>query len=107
METEKKIISQEQVQSEMFKNLQNDQNHFEEIIQVLKHGQKERLLVAMSKYPILDLHFESEPELESANLVSKRISDTLVAIATEHVVQSMVKESVLQSEQLGVTVKEN
>lgn len=102
MEAEKKVISQAEVQAEMFKNLRNDQEHFSEIIKVLKHGQKERLLNAMAVYPIQDINFENEPELESANIVSKRISDTLVSIATEHVVQSMVKESVRQSQELGI-----
>jgi len=97
---EKKIISRQEVQQKMRENLAIDRQYFNELKAHLKHGQKDRLLEAMAAYPMEDIHFENEPELETANIVSKRISDTLVAIATEVVVQSMIEESVRQQQQL-------
>jgi hypothetical protein len=87
-----KIVKPEEVMGLMKINLKGDREEFIEIMRHLKHGQKDRLLEAMVSYPIIDTHFEDEPELESANIISKRISDSLVAIGLEHTLQGMISE---------------
>lgn len=87
-----KIVKPEEVMGLMKINLKGDREEFIEVMRHLKHGQKDRLLEAMVSYPIIDTHFEDEPELESANIISKRISDSLVAIGLEHTLQGMIAE---------------
>lgn len=100
MTIERKIISPQEVQNKLVENLKNDQQYLSEVISHLKHGQKERLINAMASYPLTQIDFDDEPELQQANLITRRISDTIVAIATEHVVQSMVAESIRQQKEL-------
>jgi hypothetical protein len=87
-----RIIKPGEVMGLMKINLKGDREEFIEVIRHLKHGQKDRLLESMVSYPIIDTHFEDEPELEKANIISKRISDSLVAIGLEHTLQGMIAE---------------
>lgn len=93
-----KIIKPEEVMGLMKINLKGDREEFIEIMRHLKHGQKDRLLEAMVSYPIIDTHFDEEPELEKANIISKRISDSLVAIGLEHTLQGMIAEQTRQQQ---------
>lgn len=95
-----KIIKPEEVMGLMRLNLEGDREEFKRVTRLLKHGEKDRLLEAMVSYPILDMHFTGEADLENANIISKRISDTLVAIGLEHTLQGMIAEQTRQQSAL-------
>jgi hypothetical protein len=94
-----KIIKPEEVMGLMRTNLEGDRTEFLRVKSLLKHGEKDRLLEAMVSYPIVDMHFTGEGDLENANIISKRISDTLVAIGLEHTLQAMIAEQSRQQSQ--------
>ena len=93
-----RIVKPEEVMGLMRINLEGDQKEFVRVIRNLKHGEKDRLLEAMISYPIVDTHFSGENDLENANIISKRISDTLVAIGLEHTLQGMIAEQTRQQQ---------
>jgi hypothetical protein len=91
MENTGKVISKQEVSDLLIRNILNDQEEFRNARSILRHGQKERLMEAMSSYPLIDSQFdESEPELRSALAIWKRISDSLVAIGTEAAIEGIV-----------------
>ena len=85
-----RIVSKEEVTETLQRNLYEDIGQFEQIKGTLKHGQKDRLLSAIVRYPLEDQEFE-ESELREAFTIAKRISDILVAQGVEIVVESLMK----------------
>ena len=101
MENQPKVISREEVTQNLLGGLLQDQQEFKNAINLLKHGQKNRLLEAMCVYPIQDITFdESEPELRVAMSTWKRISDSLVAVGTEAAIEGILN-SIQQPQQEG------
>lgn len=62
-----------------------------EVMPLLRHGQKTRLLEAMLEYPLTDAKFDGveEPELVRAFNLYKRNHDASVALGVEVVIDSM------------------
>ena len=94
METkDPKIIQKQEVMEMMQRNFLNDVEEFDQLKSTLKHGQKDRLLSAIIRYPLVDTEFDQEEvELRQAFSLAKRISDTLVAQGVEIVVESLLNQ---------------
>jgi flagellar motor component MotA len=91
MENAGKVVSKKEVTETLVRNIVSDQAEFKEVRQLLRHGQKDRLIEAMATYPLLDENFdESEPELRTAYVIWKRISDSLVALGTEAAIEGII-----------------
>lgn len=90
---QQKIIEKQQVMEMMQRNFLNDVEEFDQLKSTLKHGQKDRLLSAIIRYPLVDTEFEEEEtQLRQAFSLAKRISDTLVAQGVEIVVDSLLNQ---------------
>lgn len=88
---EKKVISKEEVTSNLINQINQDKSSFLNSVSILTHGQKNRLLEAMVSYPLIDSEFSNEePELRVALATYKRISDSLVAIGTEFAIEGIL-----------------
>lgn len=89
MENQPKIISRQEVTQNLVGGLLQDQQEFKNSLEVLKHGQKNRLLEAIASYPLTEVEFD-EPELRTSYTVWKRISDSLVAVGTEAAIEGIL-----------------
>lgn len=102
-----RIVPKAEVSETLLRNLLGDQEEFKAAIQALGHGQKTRLMDAMINYPLQDVDFdESEPELRTALIIYKRISDSLVALGTEAAIEGILasfEKNQQHNEQQGVT----
>ena len=111
MENAGKVVSKKEVTEKLVRNIVSDQAEFKEVKQALRHGQKDRLMDAMATYPLLDEDFdESEPELRTAYVIWKRISDSLVALGTEAAIEGIINgfaKSQQTNEANGLTEGEN
>jgi hypothetical protein len=107
MENAGKVISKKEVTETLVRNIVSDQAEFKEARQLLRHGQKDRLMESMANYPLIDEDFdESEPELRTAFVIWKRISDSLVALGTEAAIEGIINgfaKSQQQNEANGLT----
>jgi hypothetical protein len=91
MENAGKVISKKEVTETLVRNIVSDQAEFKEAKQALRHGQKDRLMDSMANYPLIDEDFdETEPELRTAFVIWKRISDSLVALGTEAAIEGII-----------------
>ena len=92
-DNQKKIIEKQQVMEMMQRNFLSDVEEFDQLKSTLKHGQKDRLLSAIIRYPLVDTEFDQEEvELRQAFSLAKRISDILVAQGVEIVVESLLNQ---------------
>lgn len=102
-----KVVSKKEVTETLVRNIVSDQEEFKNAKSILKHGQKDRLMEAMSLYPLVDTEFsEREPELRVAMTVWKRISDSLVALGTEAAIEGIINgfaKNQQQNEAEGLT----
>lgn len=89
METKPRIVSRQEVTQNLVGGLLQDQQEFKNSLEVLKHGQKNRLLEAIASYPLQEVEFD-EPELRTSFTVWKRISDSLVAVGTEAAIEGIL-----------------
>lgn len=107
MENAGKVISKKEVTETLVRNIVGDQEEFKNSISILTHGQKNRLMEAMTLYPLVDTEFDmSEPELRSAVTIWKRISDSLVALGTEAAIEGILagfSQNQQQNEANGLT----
>lgn len=111
MENQPKLVPKQEVTENLVRGIINDREEFKNSRSILKHGQKDRLMDAMAKYPMEDVQFdESEPELRSAVTIWKRISDSLVALGTEAAIEGILEgfaKNQQQNEADGLTNGEN
>jgi hypothetical protein len=106
MENAGRVVSKKEVTETLVRNIVSDQEEFKNAKSILKHGQKDRLIEAMSLYPLVDTEFDhSEPELRVALTIWKRISDSLVALGTEAAIEGIINSfsKQQQNEIEGVT----
>lgn len=106
MENAGRVVSKKEVTETLVRNIVSDQEEFKNAKSILRHGQKDRLMEAMSLYPLVDTEFDqSEPELRVAMTVWKRISDSLVALGTEAAIEGIINSfsKQQQNEIEGVT----
>jgi hypothetical protein len=73
----------------------------EGLLPLLGHSQSKRLLIAAMKYPMEETTFEEE-DMIKAYSATKRISDGLVALGVETVVESMLQNHKEQMEKENV-----
>lgn len=73
----------------------------EDLLPLLGHSQAKRLLVASMKYPMEEVTFEEE-DMIRAYSATKRITDGLVALGVETVIESMVNNHKEQMEKENV-----
>ena len=72
----------------------------EDLLPLLGHSQAKRLLVMALKYPMDEADTSSEDEaFIKAYSAAKRITDGLVALGVETVIEQMVKNQIEQQEQ--------
>lgn len=95
--------SQEEVFSLIQQNLVESRAELKQLMKILKHGQKDRLLEAISEYPELDLSVKGEAKpFCDAWACLKRIQDANVALGVEVVIQQMAKNHGVQQENKNV-----
>lgn len=62
-----------------------------EIFPLLNYREKTRLLLAEIKYPLIEVEFDDdEPLLREANIIMRRLKDSLVAMGTEVVIDELL-----------------
>lgn len=98
-ETGPKVISQDEVRSMMFAGIADDINELEnDLLPQLGHSQTKRLFIAVTKYPAEEVTFsDSESALRQAYTISKRLKDTLVAAATDVVIEGLIQKQIDQN----------
>jgi hypothetical protein len=62
----------------------------EELLPLLGHSQAKKLLIASMKYPMEETTFEDETMIKAFS-ATKRITDGLVALGVETVIETMVQ----------------
>jgi hypothetical protein len=93
-------MSQDEVMSAIESNIKGSQIELKDHLKLLKHGHKERLLVAISEYPIVDLDVTGEEKaFQDAYACLKRIQDSQVALAVEVVIQQMARNHGISQEE--------
>ena len=70
--------------------IQTGIKELEELLPLLGHSQAKKLLLAAMKYPMEEAQFEDESMIKAFS-ATKRITDGLVALGVETVVEQMVK----------------
>jgi hypothetical protein len=101
-ETQNPTISLVQAQ------IEESNAELQEILPLLGHSQAKRLLLAAMKYPMEETTFEEE-DMIKAYSATKRITDGLVALGVETVIETMVhnhKEHMAQEQAPAETTQE-
>lgn len=83
----------EQVKDFLEAQVKQSRSELKELMKSLKHGQKERLILAIAEYPQHEEDFSNEQvEMIKAFSAMKRCFDTNVAYGVEDVLQTMQEE---------------
>lgn len=102
MDEQDKVLPKETVVANLeadFDNYIYDLEH--NLLPNLGHGEAKRLFMAVAKYPKIETDFSTEPNLDliRAYSVSKAAKDALVGLATEVVIERMIKAQMAASEE--------
>lgn len=93
MEEQNKVLPKEAVVKSLETSIDETLHELEHVlIPELKHGEAKRLLVAVLKYPKVEADFSSDnTNLIRAYSLSKNVKDNLIGIATEVVIERLIK----------------
>lgn len=98
----KVVATLEAVVDENIRELEN------ELLPKLGHGEVKRLFIAVSKYPKYETDFSNEqnPALIRAYSASKELKDALVGLATEVVIERIIKQQMEAEKATAEEVKD-
>ena len=89
-----KIVNKDEIVRMTEQGIKDDIDDLENnVFPLLKHGEKTRLFLAEIKYPLEEIDFEDEPEMQRANIILRRLKDSLVALGTEVVIDQLLSDN--------------
>jgi hypothetical protein len=83
-------MSENQTISMVQEQIEESLQELENLLPLLGHSQAKRLLLASMKYPMVEATFEEEDMIKAFS-ATKRITDGLVALGVETVIETMVQ----------------
>ena len=107
MSEEKKVPSQEEMASYLENIINDGLTDLESLLPALNHGEAKRLLMIAMQYPAKDADVTHEKrEFIQAYSACKRVSDALVGLGVEAMMDGMVRNQLEQQTSVTTETKE-